>query len=84
MSDYITKNQAIKAVEGAVSAEHVCDNINAIPAADVEPVVRGEWIETDFGRFGKRLVCSICGKKEIIAYDRCRCGAHMERSGSCE
>jgi hypothetical protein len=35
MNEYITKNQAIGAVDGAVSAENVCDNINDIPAADV-------------------------------------------------
>ena len=78
MSDYITKNQAIKAVEGAVSAEHVCDNINAIPAADVEPVVRCKdckWYKTG--------VCDFLGTVTLDD-DYCSIGARAERSGSGE
>ena len=81
------KNQAIKAVEGAVSAEQVCDNINDIPAADVEPVVRGEWTMltadlTDWSRetYVHWLKCSLCGKAVPLRSKSkfCpHCGAHM-------
>jgi rubrerythrin len=62
------------------------------PAADVEPVVRGEWErfeEQDFFTIYDGLKCSICGSKynpeSAKNYKFCpNCGAHMERSGSGE
>ena len=70
------------------------DDINAIPAADVEPVVRGEWQllvskwdrETDI-LLPPRNECSVCKNwiDSFKDYDFCPfCGAHMERSGSGE
>ena len=51
------------------------------PAADVEPVVRGEWEED-----GAITRCSVCGEhKEFPHWTHCpNCGAHMERSESGE
>ena len=73
------------------------EDINAIPAADVEPVVRGEWVKKPLGIY----YCSVCdefvgsrGDEEYCEYDFCpHCGAVMtdegmknvmERSGSGE
>ena len=45
------------------------------PAADVQPVKRGEWGKRAYGR----LQCSYCGKCEDVATDFCpNCGARME------
>jgi hypothetical protein len=64
------------------------------PAADVEPVVRGEWDKTKYKEHDFRTYyCSICGKREYYfnatqyAYcphcgARMQNGAHMERSCS--
>lgn len=48
--------------------------LNLMPAADVAPVVHGEWIE------GKELErCSICGKKGFPDWPYCpKCGAKMD------
>ena len=67
------------------------DIIDAQPAADVEPVVRGEWDKTKYKEHDFRTYfCSVCGKREYYfnatQYAYCpHCGAHMmERSGSGE
>jgi len=60
----------------------IADEIYDAPAADVEPVVRGEWKED-----GAITRCSVCGEhKEFPHWTHCpNCGAHMmERSGSGE
>lgn len=66
------------------------DIIDAQPAADVEPVVRGEWKwEPPY------TICSVCGIHSINRFQSKYCqhcgakmnnprGAHMERSGSGE
>jgi len=80
--------EAIKAAldKTRVVSEIVVQCINAIPAADVEPVVRGEWIERS-----DHMECSVCATPVGFsdANDRCPCCyahmmAHMERSGSGE
>ena len=70
-----------------VVAQIVVESINDIPAADVEPVVRGELRINEQGF----LECSACGKTlrmplvSTSEMKRCYiCGAHMERSGSGE
>ena len=68
---------------------HAIVEANAIPAADVEPVVRGYWMKEEC------IVCSHCGMpaawakpslKKQLESDYCAsCGANMmERSGSGE
>ncbi len=56
------------------------------PAADVEPVVRGEWIFRNCGSYSQtRAFCSACGKHSGIGGIRSNqakpfcpnCGAHM-------
>ena len=50
MAEYITKKAAINAVENAPIElfqsewEEIEEAINAAPAADVVPVVHGEWV----------------------------------------
>jgi len=65
----------------------IADEIYDAPAADVEPVVRGELRINEQGF----LECSACGEAlrmplvSIGEMKRCYvCGAHMERSGSGE
>jgi len=73
----------------------IADEIYDAPAADVEPVVRGEWKESFTSRecqyapngvaYTFWYTCSNCGKKSRTKHERClRCFAHMERSGSGE
>lgn len=57
------------------------DDIENLPTADVKPVVRGEWIPLDDGRYK----CSHCGMKwKLIGTPECNgmyyclnCGAEM-------
>lgn len=60
----------------------VSDFINdELPAADVQPVKRGEWGERAYGR----LQCSYCGKCEDIATNFCpNCGARMDGDTECQ
>lgn len=69
-------------------SQYICDNdfgviirvenvINAIPSADVAPVVRGNW--TIYGK------CSVCGEEPLTEFDVelmnfCpNCGARMSK-----
>lgn len=50
--------------------------IDSIPAADVRPVVRGEWRK--IGKIGCIFVCSACDKTFPCKTDFCpNCGADM-------
>ena len=83
--------EAIKAAldKTRVVSEIVVQCINAIPAADVEPVVRGEWIEMrdPYGDL-TGWIHEECGHETQCASNYCsKCGAKMtfiERSGSGE
>jgi len=98
-TDYISREAAIKEFcddcmdrEWCKSNGDSCSrikNINAVPAADVRPVVRAHWIETapineetmqPFIVKGPHLKCSNCG---IIEFQRnfCpNCGADMREA----
>ena len=86
MSDYISSEAAIKrftfatldclGMEPTIRASDVVLALQSIPAADVRPVVRGEWvydIEPDMFR------CSVCnGFAPRNDYPFCHwCGADM-------
>jgi len=68
----------------------IADEINDSPAADVEPVVRGEWKDVYMSSASSFVgTCSVCHQSNDIPPPRnahyCpNCGAHMERSGSDE
>ena len=67
------------------------DLLDSIPAADVAPVVHGQWIgidssfwkpthSSDIPVFRKTYRCSECGRKTAIAENYCpNCGAKMEK-----
>lgn len=73
MSDYISRAAVREMLEKAhtVSDGEYCGyctedvDIDAIPAADVRPVVRGEWmiVEKPLTKC-KIMICSVCGKRE--------------------
>ena len=80
-----------RAVLNGLSEYGYLQVIREVPAADVEPVVRGEWKEFDADM--NAYSCSVCnepqmfieGNPEQNEYSFCPyCGAHMERSGSGE
>lgn len=56
--------------------DEIAELIEAIPAADVAPVVHGWWF--DAGSLSCR--CSVCGCKSNKEYNYCpNCGAKMDR-----
>ena len=85
--EYIERG-AVLALFGGL--ERSAKMINAIPAANVEPVVRGEWQKVyENTTFGAMYRCSVCGETtfNVENYKYCpKCGTHMsmERSGSGE
>jgi len=86
MDEYIEREAAINAVFGAMAdGRAVFPALNNLPAADVRPVVKAQWVYTDMSR----LVCSNCGNPVAFALkkdgwhhgDFCpNCGARMEES----
>lgn len=86
MSDYVSREAAIELLH--YNADERCSAVvsdfEAIPAADVEPVRRGEW------RLVRRMAacgeyeCSVCGRIETFGcFNKpennpyCHCGAKM-------
>lgn len=94
MAEYIDKQEVLyilnslntahleltgKPMFGFISAT---DLIQDIPAADVRPVVRGEWKPTGAGCLTSK--CSVCGNKSIETGNFCHnCGADI-RVGDAE
>ena len=87
MAEYITKKAAIKAVENAPIElfqsewEEIEEAINAVPAADVVPVVHGKWISFLGGDHimpERYYRCSRCGRVESRRQPYCHCGAKMD------
>lgn len=80
MAEYIKRETAVRAVmaakwvdgsDGAMAMEIVASP----PAANVAPVVHGEWIHHDDGV----VTCSECGNAESSDSYYCRyCGAKMD------
>ena len=71
--------------------EAVKNNINAMPAADVAPVVHGCWELIRGGEFTSAFKCSVCGRRVCVScdsektlfylkdrYPYCNCGAKMD------
>ena len=96
MSEYIKREQVLKLLESAQawnwSMNTLYDEIQALPAADVAPMVHGRWNgyttsafygTDDFGepiyRDATFYCCSICNRKSIIKEKFCpKCGAKMD------
>ena len=54
------------------------EEVEAYPAADVRPVVRGKWVQGDMPTYGG-YKCSVCGANTVQykAYFCPNCGADM-------
>ena len=85
MAGYIEREKAIEAFNdpaveryyGDVCPESVIHVIEQIPAADVQPVVRGRWITYPY-MMGNTQYCSLCGENYGVKYNFCpNCGADM-------
>lgn len=75
MSDYISRGAVLKAFENAdadvmedygdgtsdwgFGRENIREILNSVPAADVEPVRRGRWVNKK-GGFFEFAACSLC------------------------
>lgn len=84
MDDYISREAAIKALEKLNPSEFTMEIFKAIkevPAADVEPVRYGRWINKK-GGFWDVAQCSVCGSScptAGIPPRYCQsCGAKMD------
>ena len=69
--------------DGLAIAKFFADQISNLPAADVTPVVRGEWVDTPNGT---EIICSYCKAdwnvfdNDTYRFNYCpNCGAKMER-----
>lgn len=71
--------------------EAVKNHINAMPVADVAPVVHGCWELIRGGEFTSAFKCSVCGRRVCVScdsektlfylkdrYPYCNCGAKMD------
>lgn len=84
---YIKLSQALEVLDSC-SCWWAHDRMEAIPAADVRPVVRGKWIDRDDDYYGWNMwACSACGEEFVLTegtpdmndYHFCpNCGAWME------
>ena len=59
-----------------------CEEVNRIPAADVEEVRHGRWIKSESSGLYK---CSKCGRyatnSDVLNWEYCNCGAKMDGGG---
>ena len=92
MNDYISREEVLKKFfergSGYINVLTSRDMINKIPAADVQPVKHGRWIdiyeyceERDLRPTGLGVYywCSECGEAEKKTSDFCpNCGARMK------
>lgn len=96
MAEYIEREVALRAITYnpivkpdpndiiALTLLTAQKRIMKIPAADVAPVVHGEWIEAltllSFGQKDKVIAykCSKCGAIEFEKHPYCHCGAKMD------
>lgn len=97
MGDYISREELLSLYEDkdinpaqwSVPLSVVIQNIKDVPAADVAPVVHGEWIDDQQSIFNGVIErhCSRCGQLMTSAITRkmhyCpNCGARMDGGGS--
>lgn len=88
MTDYISREEVmqkfLKRCDRYINMQTMRDMINEIPAADVQPVKRGEWIwdsnapHREHGAYR----CNKCGCHYYFAENYCyNCGAKMSEDG---
>lgn len=86
MTEYITKEAAINAVENAPIElfqsewNEIGEMINAVPAADVAPVVHGTWMH--YGCDDEIVTCSRCGFEAYAEAFYIREGTHCPMCGA--
>ena len=88
-TEYITREEAKMSHcsacswYGTCTDETMCEDVKAIlaiPAADVKPVVHGEWIELGKYIDGYNWRCSVCKRESTMAINFCpNCGADMRK-----
>lgn len=67
MKDYIEREAALAYAKKAWSKGlNVVEYLEEVPAADVRPVVRGEWLEENTRPKSSQFYCSVCHR---TAYD---------------
>ena len=80
-------NNAIASQTHNAEHRHFIKMVLDQPAADVAPVVHGEWItccnkprltSTSAGASKFWFECSLCGRREIQKEPYCHCGAKMD------
>lgn len=91
MGDYIDR-EALKekfwnACKNCLSEDDIADLIDDIPAADVAPVVHGEWVRNNNEEICLTVKCSVCGMAQPLwakrDYKFCHdCGAKMDKEDS--
>ena len=87
MPEYIEREAAIEALRDAYGNSYRAeDYIRAIPAADVKPVVHGEWMgeKTRYFSGQPRFVyhCSRCGSTEEHVYPETKCAKFCPNCGA--
>lgn len=90
MAEYIEREALKRSIRHAqlnpVDKGLACLLADEIPAADVEPVKRGEWVDKWGGRYANQCYkCSVCGeyalgndKTWFLTYYCPNCGAKMK------
>ena len=83
--EYIKKSDALKAMEWKWAGKEAFEAVDALPAADVAPVVHGKWVPDVYAkdeRTGYEYLvfkCSVCGCGCAIRNNYCHnCGAAMD------
>lgn len=93
MSKYVNAADAAEKIaeKHGIRIADLCDTFGDIPAADVVPVVHGQWIgidssfwkpthSSDIPVFRKTYRCSECRRRTAIAENYCpNCGAKMDK-----
>ena len=82
MTDYIEKEAARLAVMRAGYLENILPTLDAVPAADVAPVVHGRWVDVA-DKPHLFYECSLCkerwGYGAMLHMNYCpNCGARMD------
>lgn len=86
MAEYIERSAAIEAAKHAwAKGLEPSQYIEALPAADVAPVVYGRWEQVKEWATKAKYRCSVCGREimpavkvNIEKYPYCHCGAKMD------
>lgn len=106
MAEHIEREATIKRIEEAYCADcnsyngvrcRACgtgdaiDMIEDAPAADVAPVVHGQWEQVKKWATKAKYRCSVCGREIMSAvkvniekYPYCHCGAKMDGGDNTE